>query len=346
MNKKILFNTTKKMVKKQKPDPSGEFLIFLTVLMELSEKRACRKGRLFYIGKETMKAGILYSRIRKEEKMLMESFKQRGVDIDLIDVREVVFDLHNMDQWLEYDVLLDRCISHSQAQTVLEIFEAWNIPCVNSAQTLRMCGDKKNTTLALIHNQIPTPKVRLALTPETALATIEEMGYPVVLKPTIGSWGRLLALITCREAAEAVLEHKAALGSVQHSIFYIQEYIEKGDRDIRTFVVGDQTICGITRRSDHWITNTARGGIAANCPITPEIDSLSVAAARAVGGDIVAVDLMQDPSGKLWVNEVNHTMEFKNSVEPTGVDIPGKMVETIIAMVANQSFNNQVKIRS
>ena len=292
-----------------------------------------------------MKAGILYSRIRKEEKMLMESFKQRDVDIDLIDVREVVFDLHNMDQWLEYDVLLDRCISHSQAQTVLEIFEAWNIPCVNSAQTLRMCGDKKNTTLALIHNQIPTPKVRLALTPETALATIEEMGYPVVLKPTIGSWGRLLALITCREAAEAVLEHKAALGSVQHSIFYIQEYIEKGDRDIRTFVVGDQTICGITRRSDHWITNTARGGIAANCPITSEIDSLSVAAARAVGGDIVAVDLMQDPSGKLWVNEVNHTMEFKNSVEPTGVDIPGKMVEAIIAMVANQSFNNQVKIQ-
>ena len=306
--------------------------------MKLSEKRACRKGRLFYIGKETMKAGILYSRIRKEEKMLMESFKQRDVDIDLIDVREVVFDLHNMDQWLEYDVLLDRCISHSQAQTVLEIFEAWNIPCVNSAQTLRMCGDKKNTTLALIHNQIPTPKVRLALTPETALATIEEMGYPVVLKPTIGSWGRLLAKITTREAAEAILEHKAALPSVQHSIFYIQEYIEKGDRDIRSFVVGGETICAITRRSDHWITNTARGGIAENCPVTEEIDQLSVAAARAVGGDIVAVDLMQDAEGKLWVNEVNHTMEFKNSVEPTGVDIPGKMVEYLVDYTVNHIY--------
>jgi [lysine-biosynthesis-protein LysW]--L-2-aminoadipate ligase len=311
--------------------------------LALSEKRACRNGRLFYFGKETMKAGILFSRIRKEEKMLMDRFRLRNVDFDLIDVREVVFDLHNMDRWLQYDVLLDRCISHSQAQTVLEIFEAWNIPCVNSAHTLRMCGDKKNTTLALIRNQIPTPRVRLALSPEAALETIEDMGYPVVLKPTIGSWGRLLALITCREAAEAVLEHKAALGSVRHSIFYIQEYIEKGDRDIRTFVVRNQTICGITRSSDHWITNTARGGIAANCPITPEIDSLSVAAAQAVGGDIVAVDLMQDLSGKLWVNEVNHTMEFKNSVEPTGVDIPGIMVDAIITMVTNQSFNNQAR---
>ena len=290
-----------------------------------------------------MKAGILISRIRKEEKMLIETLNQRGVDYELIDVREIVFDLHNVERWLQFDVFLDRCISHSQALTVLEIFEAWNIPCVNSAHALRMCGDKKNTTLALIRNQLPTPSVRMALSPETALDTIEEMGYPVVLKPTIGSWGRLLALITCREAAEAVLEHKAALGSVQHSIFYIQEYIEKGDQDIRTFVVGDQTICGITRSANHWITNTARGGIAANCPISPEIDRLTVAAAKAVGGDIVAVDLMRDTAGKLWINEVNHTMEFKNSVEPTGVDIPGKMVDYLIAMMENQSNTSQAR---
>jgi [lysine-biosynthesis-protein LysW]--L-2-aminoadipate ligase len=227
----------------------------------------------------------------------------------------------------------------------LEIFEYWGIPCVNSAHVLRICGDKKNTTLALVQNQIPTPSVRIALTVESALQAIEEMGYPVVLKPTVGSWGRLLALITCREAAEAVLEHKATLGSVQHSIFYIQQYIEKSTQDIRTFVVGDETICGISRTSEHWITNTARGGIAANYPITPEVDQLSRRAARAVGGGIVAVDLMQDSQGKFWVNEVNHTMEFKNSVEPTGVDIPGKMADYVIAFArqgsqdANSAWN-------
>jgi [lysine-biosynthesis-protein LysW]--L-2-aminoadipate ligase len=155
----------------------------------------------------------------------------------------------------------------------------------------------------------------------------------VVLKPTIGSWGKLLALITCREAAEAILEHKATLGSVQHSIFYIQEYIEKSGFDIRTFVVGAETICGITRTSEHWITNTARGGQAENFPVTPDVNRLSLAAAQAVGGGIVAVDLMQDRQGKLWVNEVNHTMEFKNSIEPTGVNIPAKIADYVIQYV-------------
>jgi [lysine-biosynthesis-protein LysW]--L-2-aminoadipate ligase len=288
-----------------------------------------------------MKVGILFSRIRKEEKLLMESFDQRNVQYEMIDVRDAIFNLHQMAYWQSFDVFLERCISYSQAQTVMEIFESWDIPCVNSAQVGRICGDKKNTTLALVRNQVPTPQVRIALTPESALLAIEEMGYPVVLKPTVGSWGRLLALITCREAAEAVLEHKATLGSVQHSIFYIQEYIEKDGQDIRTFVVGDETICGITRTAEHWITNTARGGLAANCLITSEIDHLSRAAAQAVGGGILAVDLMQDRQGRLWVNEVNHTMEFKNSIEPTGVDIPGKMADYVIHFAETQRANNK-----
>lgn len=283
-----------------------------------------------------MRIGILFSRIRKEEKLLMESFKQRNVDYEMVDVREAVFNLHQMELWHSFDIFLDRCISFSQAITVMEIFESENIHCINSASVGRICGDKKNTSLALIRNNVPTPQVQIAFTPESALSAIEEMGYPVVIKPTVGSWGRLLALITCREAAEAVLEHKATLGSVQHSIFYLQEYIDTGGQDIRTFVVGGETICGITRASDHWITNTARGGRAANCPISPEIDHLSVSAAQAVGGGIVAVDIFQDAQGRMWVNEVNHTMEFKNSIEPTGVDIPGRIADYVIHCVENR----------
>jgi [lysine-biosynthesis-protein LysW]--L-2-aminoadipate ligase len=172
--------------------------------------------------------------------------------------------------------------------------------------------------------------VQIATTPEAALDAIEAMGYPVVLKPAIGSWGRLLAKVNDREAAEAILEHKSTLGSYQHSIFYIQEYINKPDRDIRSFVVGDETICAITRHSAHWITNTARGGSAENCSVTPELDRLSRAAARAVGGGIVAVDLLEDADGRLLVNEVNYTMEFRNSIEPTGVDIPGRIVDYVL----------------
>jgi len=150
-----------------------------------------------------------------------------------------------------------------------------------------------------------------------------------VLKPAVGSWGRLLAKISDRDAAEALLEHKDTLGSYQHAIFYIQEYVDKPSRDIRSFVVGDETICAIYRESSHWITNTARGGKARNCPVTPEIDRLSRAAARAVGGGVLAIDLLEHPDGMV-VSEVNYTMEFRNSIDTTGVDIPGRIIDYVL----------------
>ena len=153
------------------------------------------------------------------------------------------------------------------------------------------------------------------------------MGYPVVMKPAVGSWGRLLARINDRDAAEAVLEHKVTLGSFHHGAFYIQEYVNKPGRDIRSFVVGDETICAIYRDSPHWITNTARGGKASNCPVTPEIDEISRAAARAVGGGVVAIDIFETRDRGLLVNEVNYGMEFRNSIDTTGVNIPGRIVD-------------------
>jgi [lysine-biosynthesis-protein LysW]--L-2-aminoadipate ligase len=160
------------------------------------------------------------------------------------------------------------------------------------------------------------------------------MGYPVVIKPVFGSWGRLLARINDRDAAEAILEHKEVLGSPQHNVIYIQEYVRKPGRDIRAFVVGDECICAIYRNSEHWITNTARGGRAENCPVTPEIGELSVRAAKAVGGGVLAVDLLEAPDRGFLVNEINHTMEFRNSIAPTGVDIPGRAVEYALERAA------------
>ena len=159
------------------------------------------------------------------------------------------------------------------------------------------------------------------------------MGYPVVLKPAVGSWGRLLSRVNDRDAAEAILEHKETLGTYHHSIFYIQEYVKKPERDVRSFVVGDETIAAIYRTSDHWITNTAQGGKASNCPITPEVDRLSRAAAAAVGGGLLAIDLLETPHG-IMVVEVNYTMEFRNSIDTTGVDIPGKMIDYLLKEVA------------
>ena len=259
---------------------------------------------------------------------MLEEFQSRdGINLVMLDDRELTF---NFDSAPAVDIVFERCISHSRALYSLQLLELAGIPCINSAVVARICGDKIESSIALAKHKIPQPELRVAYTEKQALAAIEELGYPVVLKPVVGSWGRLLSKINDRSAAETILEHKQLLGSYQHSIFYIQEYIEKRGRDIRTFVVGDRCIAGIYRESSHWITNTARGAVAANCPITDEIENLSLAAAAAVGGGILAIDLFESDRG-LLVNEVNYTMEFRNSIQPTGVNIPARMVDFVVA---------------
>jgi len=280
---------------------------------------------------------MLLSRVRVEEKLLLQAFEKRGQAVDLIDDREIVLPIDGAPELMEYDVVLERCINHSRALYSLEMLNAWGVPTVNTAHVAEVCGNKFSTSLALVANQVPTPRTLMAYTMESALEAIERLGYPVVLKPAVGSWGRLIAKVNDREAAEAVLEHKAVLGSYHHSIFYIQEFIDKPQRDIRSFVVGDRTICAIYRLSDHWITNTARGGRAINCPVTPEIDALSRAAARAVGGGVLAIDLLEDADGSMTVCEVNYTMEFRNSIDTTGVDIPGHMVDYVLKVGRSRS---------
>ena len=278
-----------------------------------------------------MRIGLLHSRIRVEEKLLLSEFEKIGADVEMIDARRLVLALDDPGPMAQFDVVLDRCLSHSQSLTVATSLEHWGIPCVNSAEVNRLCGNKIDTSAKLLAAGVPTIPVKVAMTPETALEAIESMGYPVVLKPPIGSWGRLLTKVNDRDSAEAILEHKSVLGSVNHSLFYIQPYIDKGSSDIRTFVVGDETICGVRRRSEHWITNTARGATTEKCEITPTIDRLSRDAAAVAGGGMLAVDLFETASGELLVNEINSSMEFRNSSEPTGVNIPARMAEYVVA---------------
>jgi len=275
-----------------------------------------------------MKIGLLHSLIRKDEKFLIDEFnKIKGIELIMIDDREIKFNI-GKDKF-DFDIVVERCINHSRALHGLKLFQSAGIKCVNTYNVATICGDKLLTSCALADHKVPQPEVRVAFTEESALKTIEEMGYPVVLKPAVGSWGRLLSKVNDRDAAEAILEHKAVLGSYHHSIFYIQKYVEKKGKDIRSFVVGDKCIAAIYRTSSHWITNTARGGVATKCPVTDELNDISVRAAKAVGGGIVAIDVFETAQG-LMVNEVNYTMEYKNSITTTGVNIPQKMVEYIL----------------
>ena len=273
-----------------------------------------------------MRIGLLHSLIRKEEKLLLDAFRQQNVTPVMLDDRKLTFDLESVP---DIDIVVERCINHSRAMHGLRLFESLGIRCINSSDVARICGDKILTSVALKEAGLAQPPIRIAFTEDSALIAIEELGYPVVLKPAVGSWGRLLAKVNDRESAEAILEHKTVLGSYHHSIFYIQKYVEKQGRDIRSFVVGNECIAAIYRSSSHWITNTARGAVATGCPVTDEIASLSVAAAHAVGGGVLAVDLFESTEG-LLVNEVNYTMEFRNSIDTTGVNIPGRVVTYVL----------------
>lgn len=276
-----------------------------------------------------LQIGFLYTRMRVEEKYLLEELSRRHeVEVVQINDGDQYFDIQRLP--VAVDVLFERSVSYSRGMYISRMFAAHGVPVVNSPEVAERCGDKYVTSQLMVNAGIPTPRVLMAFTEEAALAACDELGYPCVLKPVVGSWGRLLAKATDRSTAEALIEHKATLGGVNHQIFYIQEYVEKPGRDIRAFVIGEEPIGAIYRTSENWITNTARGGVATNCPVTPEIGELCRRSAHALGGGLLAIDLFETQDG-LTVNEVNHTMEFRNSITTTGVNIPALMVDYVVA---------------
>ena len=281
--------------------------------------------------------GFLCSRVRKDEKLLLGELRERdGVEVERVDPREVSFGLES-EQGTDVevdalDVVVDRAMSYSRGLYAARFFESYGIPVVNSSDVAHVCGDKVETSLALAEAGVRTPETRVAFTPEAALETVESVGYPVVIKPVVGSWARLLAKVNDRDAAEAVFEHKKVLGSYEHSVFYVQDFVEKPGRDIRVAVIGGEAVAAMYRSSDDWITNAARGADTTNCELTDEIENVALDAAEAVGCDdkgVVGVDIMEEGE-ELTVHEVNHSLEFKALTEASGVNVAGAYADNIV----------------
>ncbi len=271
---------------------------------------------------------LVHGRVRAEEKMLVDAASRLDIELETVHDNSLVFDLDG--GGLRGDAILQRCVSATRGLYVARAANAAGIPCFNDTATTLTCMDKAETSWRLRGAGVRTPETRVAFDPESALAAFEQVGYPAVLKPTQGSWARLVARVNDADEAQQLLEHRLMLPNPLQHIVYIQEYVDKGSagmhRDLRAFVVGDQTIAAVWRSSPHWVTNTARGATTQNCPIDDELNDICLRAAEAVGGGILAVDLMPTPDGPT-VHEINHTMEFRNSVDITGVDIPGAMLQ-------------------
>lgn len=288
---------------------------------------------------------LVASRIRVEEKLLLESYAALGANVVRVDERDIALCIDRLDVNALHaalggaDAVHDRGIAFGTSLHLGCVLAAAGVVCVNDEHVVRTCGDKARTTIALAAAGVPQPPTRLCFSSEQALAILDnDLGYPAVVKPVVGSWGRLVARLNDRHAAEAVFEDRETLGDWTHRSIYLQRYVAKPGRDVRVFVVGDEPIAAVFRTSEHWITNTARGGRTSRAPHDGLFGDVALAAARAVGGGIVAVDVVEDPHEGPLVLEVNHGMEFRNSIEPTGVDIPGAMASYVLrrALAARQ----------
>jgi [lysine-biosynthesis-protein LysW]--L-2-aminoadipate ligase len=277
-----------------------------------------------------MKIALLYTIMRKEECMIEEALNKLGVEVEKIDDKGILCNPNPFEvKKPDFDLVLSRNVSQQRAFYSTRFYESLGIKTINSSETMFLCGDKFLTNQVVAAKGIKMPKAMLALHEDAAMNVIEQFGYPCVIKPVVGSWGRLIAKLDTRDAAESIIEHKATLGSYQHSIFYIQEYIDKPGRDIRAMVIGDEVVGAIYRNSQSFRTNTSLGAKATACPLTEELKELSFKAAKAVKGDIVSVDLFETKDG-LAVNEVNGVTEFRNSADVYQVNVAEKMAQYIL----------------
>lgn len=272
---------------------------------------------------------ILYDTVRWEEKALYEAAKKRGIKVNRIDCKSLSIDLNQAEESPYKDtVIIQRCVSYFKSVHSTAALEGLGAKVINSLHTATSCGNKLFTHMELQKAGIKTPRAISAFSEESAIAGLGDLGYPAVIKPTIGSWGRLVALVRDKDAAKAVVEDRMHMFPL-YQIYYLEEFVNRPPRDIRAIVIGDKVVAAIYRYSmnDEWKTNMALGGRAEICPITNEMEDICIKATNAVAGNIVGVDLMESKEHGLMVHEINNTTEFRNTVSTTGVDIAGLMVD-------------------
>jgi len=278
--------------------------------------------------------GLVYDRIRWDEKALIRAATKARIDLKLVDLKKTCIDtLSNPAKLKEKfgDIVLQRCVSYFRGLHVTAVLENSGLQVINPFNVSLVCGNKLFLTLALCKAAIPVPKTLTAFTEEGVFEALEKLGYPAVIKPVVGSWGRLIALIKDKESAQAIVESREQMRNSLLQIYYIQEYVQRPPRDLRILVVGEEVIAASYRYSpkDDWRTNVARGGTSEPCPITKQLEDIALKTAEAIGGGILAVDCMESPRGIL-VHEVNSTVEFRGLYSATKVDIPGKIINYAI----------------
>jgi [lysine-biosynthesis-protein LysW]--L-2-aminoadipate ligase len=270
---------------------------------------------------------ILYDTIRWEEKALFDAGKKKDIDIKMVDCKNLFLNL-DKDKEDGFYTVLQRCVSYYRSLHSTAALEGKGVNVINCLNASIFAGNKLFTHMLLQKQGIPTPFSAVAFSEEAALEALEKSGYPMVLKPTVGSWGRMIALLKDRDSAEGIMESRERMYPI-YQVYYLEEFVQRPPRDIRAIMVGDKVVAAIYRYSGdgQWKTNMALGGRAEVCKVTKELEDICIKAKNAVYGQIVGVDLMESKEKGLVVHEINNTTEYKNTVRVTGVDIPAMMID-------------------
>lgn len=277
-----------------------------------------------------MRLGIAYDLLRWEENDIINEARNRQIKITPIYLKD--FSVSVDGGWsLDADAIIQRGVSHSRAYTSTILFETRSLFVVNPSRVLEVCENKLYTTAILTRNNIPTPKTGIAYNRDEAVKLAEKIGYPVVIKPIGGSWGRMVAKAEDEDSLKSLLEYQEYSNTMFKNVFYIQEYIRKPNRDIRIFVIGDEVPVGIYRINEkNWKTNTALGARAEPLKIDDKLIDLSLKVKESIGGLFLGIDIFEDPLRGYLVDEVNGVPEYKNTVRVTGFNVSGKLLEKIV----------------
>jgi len=275
---------------------------------------------------------IVFDRLRTEEKLLQTKASEMGYETSMVDAKITRFDTNSTRNEHDFgDVVLERCISYYRGLNFTACLEFLDVPVINSFAVSNTCGNKMITSMLLKKNNIPTPKTYFSFSSESAMEHFEKVGYPLVIKPIIGSWGRSVIPIKDKDTADAIIENREVTDGPQDRIYYLQEMIDRPPRDIRVITVGDQPIAAMYRKSSGGFkTNIALGAEPEICKITNEVEELCAKTSKVVGGGILGIDLMEDKNRGLVVHEVNNTVEFKGLVKVAQKDIPKEMIDFAI----------------
>ncbi|MBC8157031.1 lysine biosynthesis protein LysX [Armatimonadetes bacterium] len=278
---------------------------------------------------------IIYDKLRFEEKKIYYDIQQKGFDATLVDGKSLIFDTELSKSDSRFgDIILQRVISYNRGLHLTYCLEQIGLPVVNSFSVSEICGNKLITSLILKKNNVPTPKTTFAFSTESARECMKKLGYPLVVKPIIGSWGRGVYQIKDQSMADMMLDSRQENDNSFSRIYYFQELIDRPSRDIRCIVIGDQIVASVFRHSseNEWRTNVAVGGRTEMAPLTSELKEIVLKASNAVGGGILGVDLMEDKERGYLVHEVNNTVEFRGASAVCKSDIAGAMTDYLVKM--------------